>query len=156
MGRFAGIGEAHQGKKTPVFEAPNTYRVKIADVKYITARDKHEYYIVETEILESDSPNLLPGTKASQVMRITDTYGYGLRDARAFNAAVLGVDPDGFADFDGKSEDEYWDDIAEQSLSDEETGEESPYAGLEMQLRTTLKPKAESSGHVTLHHWSAL
>lgn len=90
-GRFKGIKET-KVFKTGQFFKEGKFRVKIKAVKWIvSAVDKDEYFIIETEVLESNNIEIKVGDERSHVINMGNVMG--LPNVKGFVAAVSGVDP---------------------------------------------------------------
>jgi hypothetical protein len=90
-GRFAGIEEAKVFKTGQYFK-PGLYTVKIKAVKWVVGSvGKKEFVVIETEVLESNNPEVPVGGERSQVIDYSSVMGQP--NVKAFVAAASGVDP---------------------------------------------------------------
>lgn len=115
------------------------YKVKIVAVKAILSRKNENLFVVETEILESDCPELRPRTKCSQVINLSK-HDSGGGNVKAFIAAALDISP--------TDESVNWVELCEAAAS-----EANPLKGTEMGLICALT-KTKAGGDFTLHQWS--
>jgi len=88
---FKGTGESKVSKTGNYFEE-GRYKVKIKAAKFLLSQeDRTPFFIIETQVLESTSDKIKPGSERSQVIDMSNVMGQP--NAKAFVAAVSGVDP---------------------------------------------------------------
>lgn len=92
MGKFSNIGKVNVSKSGQYFTAGN-YQVRIKEVKIVPSQagGNKEYFVIETEILDSDNPKIKPGSERSHVIDMSNVMS--MPNIKAFIAAVSGVDP---------------------------------------------------------------
>jgi hypothetical protein len=89
-GWFDGIADATV-QKTGQWFHPGKYRVRIKAVKQINGQKGDKFLVIETEVLESNNPEIQVGAEKSHVIKMGGTMA--LPNVKAFIAAVSGVDP---------------------------------------------------------------
>lgn len=92
MSIFAKIKEAKVFVTGQYFE-PGNYIVKVKSVKLQPASDKPGvvYFIIESEVLWSDNPNIAVGSERSQVINMSNIMA--LPNVKNFMGAASGFDP---------------------------------------------------------------
>ena len=105
MGKFSNIGKVSVSKSGQYFTAGN-YQVRIKAVKIVPSQagGNKEYFVIETEVLDSDNPQIKPGSERSHVIDMTNVMS--MPNIKAFVAAVSGVDPSSGAI--NEEVEEYW------------------------------------------------
>jgi hypothetical protein len=164
-GLVTSLGTAKNGAGGEYFKAGHNYKVVIEKSEWKAARDKREYVIISTQILESDCAEQGEGRKPSYMMNMSIDAGEGnlngfLRIALTKLAMESGDD-----DIPDHTDDAYWEeqlDCSEQedgtfgpgrALLDACLGESNVLAGVELYLYT--KPITTKAGKpFTLHEWS--
>lgn len=92
MGKYDGMSGAPPPTKTGTYFMPGNYRVKIKAVKWVDGQVGKQYTVVETEVLESNNPEITVGTERSWVVSMGNVMT--LINLKAFLAAASGVDPE--------------------------------------------------------------
>jgi hypothetical protein len=137
MGMFDGIEDATVSKSGQYFK-PGNFLVELKAVKQqdsATAPGK-QFFIIETQVLESSNPDIPVGNERSQVITMGQTMS--LPNVKAFMAAVSGVDPN--ADDVNAQVEAYWmPKLGGQHTSFDKicelvVGPANPLAGLKLRL----------------------
>jgi hypothetical protein len=127
MGRFDGIEDVKVYKTGQYFK-PGKYRVKINAVKWVKASvGAKEFTVIETEVLQSNNPEVPVGGERSHVIDMSGVMG--MPTFKAFVAAASGVDPTSVAINDEVVK--YWAGV---------TGTHNTYAGICEMLCSELNP----------------
>lgn len=143
MGILKGLKDAQPNSKDPFF-LPGNYKVQIAGVKlWESKKDNSDLFIIRGKLVESDNPELKPGTVCSQVIKISGNAS-ALGNIKAFVAAALGVDRD---------DEEAMAEIDEESVL--QAIKEDSFVGLVLGLRCS-QVKTKKGGDFTVHNWSNL
>ena len=163
-GLVTSLGSAKNGAGGEYFTAGHNFKVVIEKCEWLTARDKREYVIVNTQILESDCEEQGAGRKPAYMMNMSIDAGEGnlngfLRIALTKHAEMSGdeaLNP---------NDDEYWNeqlDCSEyedgsfgpgRAVLDAVLGQANVLAGVELYLYT--KPiLTREKKPFTLHEWS--
>lgn len=146
---FQGMSEA-KANKSGTYYPPN-FRglVRIKNIQLVNSQQKNaEYYVIETEILESTSHPDLCGLERS----VLYDFAHGkttLANIRAFLASAMQVPYDEVGDQDGLLS-------CQQEVV--EGGKKvvipSPFVGVELRLET-LPHTTKKGGDFTLHRWGS-
>ena len=155
-GKFKGITDAKVFKGGQYFKE-GLYKVKILAVKWVeSARDKSEYFVIETEVLESSNPEIAVGSERSQVIDYGQTMG--LPNIKAFVAAASGIDPYASDNLNDEVVD-FWSKLTGQHIDFEDIVEmlikENPLEGEVMDLECTEIITKEKKQPFTKHSWFA-
>lgn len=149
MSKFAGLRKATLGpSRYPYLEPEQKYKLRLTKTYVIETRDKGDAFIAEFDILESTSPNLKPGTKASfyQGMVKKDT-AFG--SIKGLTYAVLGLDPEKTAD--AKKIAEEVDPVIEAEL--DRAIETNHMAGATLGCQTVTRVSKTTGKPYTAHNW---
>ena len=156
MGLFSNVAEADV-TGGGVYFLPGQYTVRIEGVKTVRSqKNRKDYWIVETTILESSNPERPSNSHASQVVDIGNVMGPV--NIKAFVAAASGLDATQ-ADVNDRLIDT-WEELAGSRMSIEEICElccdedTNPLGGLVMPLECQ-NIKTRGGGDFTKHFWSA-
>ena len=91
---FAGIEEVKIMKQSRYVE-PGNYVGKINAVKYgTTNQDMKPYFVVEVEVVESDTPDFNPGDTIAWMTMLHKYKHYFLEEVKGFVSAITQSSPD--------------------------------------------------------------
>lgn len=92
MSLFSGIKDVSISKSGQYFK-PGHYKVRVKAVKVQDSQvgAAKKFFIVETEVLRSDCPDIVVGSERSEVIAMDNVMA--LPNVKAFIAAASGVDP---------------------------------------------------------------
>lgn len=138
MGLFANI-KNQRGTQGGVYFTPGLYVAKINRVKLGETRKKEDFFVVECEIVESDSDERKPGSTVSWMVMFKHDAALGnIADfirAGLWAYAVQNEQEPAAEDFNDIEIDE--------ESADEVTSEDNPFAGLLMKVEATnIKTRA--------------
>lgn len=158
MGIYGKVATAKPTKGGNWFKK-GRYRVKVTAVKSIESQeDSTPFYVIETNVLESNNPDIHVGDERSQVIDMTTANGPG--NVKVFIAAASGVDPV-MDDATAKVE-KVWSEVLGQESSLEEICElsfskDNPLGGDELELECVEVPtrakENKPAGLFTKHNW---
>jgi len=156
MSLFSGIKDASVSKSGQYFK-PGHYKVKIKAVKMTKsqAAPSQMFFIIETEVLESDNPDISPGSERSQVIDMSNVMA--LPNVKAFVAAASGVEPT--SETVNEEVEKYWSDLMGEHISfdvlcDRLVSDSNPLEGLEMFLECINIVTKKEKKDFTKHMWS--
>lgn len=147
MGRFSGMKDAQVSAGGNYF-TPGIYLVEVEKVHMITTRKGADMYIVETRVLESQSPNppemMKDGSPAAATKSPGSSPSYcvpmaldsALGNIKAFLAALLGENPE-----------EITEEVAEESIADS-----NPLKGMKVRVECTMVV-TNAGRDFTKHTW---
>lgn len=154
MGRFSKIRQA-KVSGTGSYFVPGMYKVRIKTTKMVeSSKDTgQEFFVIETEVLESDNPKIPVGGDRSQVIPMDETMT--LPNIKGFIAAASGVDPLD-DDIDDKVE-KFWSKAVGQSLSYDQIADlmvdGNPLEGVELELECVEIITRGKGQPFTKHNW---
>jgi hypothetical protein len=163
MSVFSGTGEATVSKSGSYFK-PGKYNIKIKACKLVDSQSGkvRTYFIVETEVLESDNPEIPVGNERSYVIAMDNIMAKP--NIKAFVSAVSGVDP--LSEQAQQEVEKYWQkELLRRELTE---GEHVPFddicelvvdeqiqlfKGIEMRLECEIIKTREKGEDFTKHNW---
>lgn len=148
------LGTSKGTKRGEFFRAGFNYKVAIEKCAWLTARDKREYVVVETVVLESNCPEQPAGRKITYMINMSNTeMGQGnLADFLRIAVTKLALVSEG--EVLDPNDDAYWaQTLADRALLTAILEESNILAGVELYLYT--KPITTKKGNpFTVHEWS--
>ena len=90
MGKYDKIVDAKVSKTGQYFKE-GQYRVRIIAVKDVDSQLGKNFTVIETEVLESNNPEIQVGSERSQVIDMGQVMGFP--NLKAFMGAACGIDP---------------------------------------------------------------
>lgn len=153
MSRFKGIQDAPVYKTGQYFK-PGKYKVRIKAVKWVTsAVGSKNYFVIETEVVQSDNTEVPVGGERSHVIDMASAMGKP--NVKAFVACASGFDP-GITDINDKVC-EYWSRAIGESLDFESICEliisdANPLQGNVMDLEC-MEIETRQGTPFTKHNW---
>jgi len=164
MSLFGKIRDVDVGKSGQYFK-PGIYKVRVKSVKVKDSQvgPAEKYFIVETEVLESNNPDIAVGAEKSQVIKMSNVMA--LPNVKAFVAAASGVDPN--SETINEEVEAYWkkkleeqgviqptETVSFDQVCDLIVSNLNPLGGLELKLEcATIETKGEGK-EFTKHFWS--
>ena len=163
-GLVTSLGSAKNGAGGEYFQPGHNFKVVIESCEWLTARDKREYVIINTQILESDCEAQGEGRKPAYMMNMSIDAGEGnLNGFLRYGLTKLAeMSDDEVLDV---KDDKYWAEQLDCSEKDDGTfgggraileavlGENNVLAGVELFLYT--KPiLTKEKKPFTIHEWS--
>lgn len=132
---------------------PGDYLVELQEVKMIQNRKRQDTFIVSAKVIESTNPERAPGCSPSQVMVLReDILETIYSNIKQFAAAACGIDdPDEYVPEDGKSVEEFWDELLEYVVDEKE----QPLKGTKIRLNCTNIQTREGKDF-TKHVWGSV
>lgn len=153
MGLFSSVANA-QVSQGGIYFLPGKYRIKIVAAKVVRSHKNKDFFVGECEILESNVSKLPVGTRASQVIDISNLMGPG--NIKAFVAAASGVNPS-----DGDINEQLvakWLELTGEEMDIEQicervVMEDNPLADIEM-LLTVVEITTKDGRPFNKHTWA--
>lgn len=150
MGYFSGIGNA-KVSMGGAYYPPGKYVTLITACKIVSNRNSEDLFTVETEVKESNNPEVKPGEKRTYQCKVkSDSF---LGNVKAFLGACNGADPNN----ETQMREVFADNKAAEDAADFAIDEkENPLAGTWLNLTCTNK-KTKKSGYkddFTVHSWT--
>lgn len=161
MGRFSGLAKVRSNSGGMYFHS-GAHLVEIEEVKFFTAKDGVDTFIVGARVLETNSDRVVVGSSPSQVVKIKPQYlATVMGNVKQFAAAATGVEnpdtyvPEGAESLEGdaleEAQDAYWEEVLE-ILVDEK---EQALKGTKIFLSCSPIP-TKAGGTFTKHKWGPL
>lgn len=144
MGAFSGLSRASSSKS--LYFVPGSYIVKINKCVLKANRKGIDNYIIETEVLESDTKEIPVGSNPAQIIPMTKDLA--LSNIKQFLGCMMGIpDVDSFQPDNGQSVDQFWEEAGETSVASSQ-----PLEGYVAELVCHNK-KLKNGGDFTVHVW---
>jgi hypothetical protein len=167
-GLVTSLGSAKNGAGGEYFEPGHNFKVVVENCEWLTARDKREYVIINTQILESDCEKQGEGRKPAYMINMSIDPGEG--NLNGFLRIALTQLAKADEEVLDPKDDDYWgeqldcseigkDDDGQpiygggRAILDAVLGENNVLAGVELYLYT--KPiLTKEKKPFTIHEWS--
>lgn len=140
--RFGGVGAAKMNRRGVFFD-PGEYEIDVKRCEYMTARDKEEFFIVETIIVETNNPAHPVGAERNWMPKMNQDMSEV--NLKGFCVACLGLE-DADADGIAKVSDEDFQIMLEAALDGPDKENTNALAGTALHVsvvETTLKNGAK-------------
>jgi hypothetical protein len=146
------LGTAKSGSGGEYFKPGHNFKVVIEKCEWKTARDKREYVIVSTQILESDCEEQGAGRKPAYMINMSIDAGEG--NLASFLRIALTKLAEANDEILNPEDDKYWDEqLSDRALLSAVLEEQNVLAGVELYLYT--KPiLTREKKDFTIHEWS--
>jgi len=155
MSLFDGIEDAQVSKTGQWFEE-GVYKVKVKQVKLQASQvgAAKQWFIVETEVLESSCPTITPGMERSQLIDMGGPMA--LPNIKAFVAAASGVDPNSATVTE--EVEAYWQKVIGEYtplklLVEQIVSDANPFEGFVMDLECKIITTKTEKKPFTKHFW---
>lgn len=147
MGLFRNVGAADVNFGGKYFDEDCAFIVRVEKCITKKSRKKEDLFIVECTVVETTSEKNAVGSRASQVIKLSQDAAPG--NVKAVVAAMNGLNPDVKDELDSVPEDDW------ETLCDYMVSRDNPAKGVYMALATTLL-KTKDGGDFTKHNWTPI